>query len=447
MCYWQFYRHSNPAMKKENKEFIIDLIKLLKPKHYDKVTWALIVVGLILVSRPNFLQIFNEYLKRKYQFEIIGKYDVLFGFILIIIALIYNTLIKSKELKSSRQIPETINAPITNNGNNIQDNHGIVIQNNYNFNISGSNPEDIQNIISSIQKANSAVSFKSVTKKPIDTRFINLFSELPWVDKLCIEPYNIHLNNETIIATNTLYSLSYRLDKKKSNKILIQSYESETEQFKFNHIKSCDNDFLIAIFWSEFNVWTVNSVLNFSKESQSIDFITAIKNDLSNLFGDFTFILTKTFIKIVYNSNNNSTSSARHAEFGAIEKAVILNNENEEIEITTLELSIIDAIFKTKVISQTNENGLYTVFERNSHSSIVKLTTLVQIILGQYKRELTPIDVKYAITIINNLLIKTLKATISQPIPTNKNEQTDYLFKLTFNGTKIIDSYSNKNSR
>lgn len=434
-------------MKKETKDFIIDLIKLLKPKHYDKVTWVLIAVGLLLVSRPTLLQILNEFLKRNYQFEIFGKYDVLVGFILIIIALIYNTIIKSRELKPSRQIPETINAPLTNNGNNIQDNHGTVIQNNYNFNITVSNADDIKNIISSIQKANEATNFISVTNKPIDTRFINLFAELPWVDKLCIEPYNIHLKNVNIIPTNTLYSLLYQLDKKKSNKILIQSFESKNKQFKLNDIKGYDNDFLIAIFWSEFNIWTVNSVLNFSKDSHSIDFITAIKNDLSNLFGDFTFILTSANIKVVYNPNNSSTSLARHADFGAIEKVFIINNEKEEIEITTLELSIIDAIFKTEVINQTNENSLYTVTEKNSHSSIVKLTTLVQIILGQYKRELTPIDVKFAITIINNLLIKTLNATISQPIPTDKNEQTDYLFKLSFDGTKIFDSYSDKYSR
>jgi hypothetical protein len=188
-------------------------------------------------------------------------------------------------------------------------------------------------------------------------------------------------------------------------------------------------------------MWTVNSVLNFSKESQSIEFISAIKNDLSNLFGDFRFILTNTNVKIVYNSNSKATNVARHAEFGAIEKVYIINNENKEIEITPLELSIIDAIFKTEIITQTDNKGIYTVTEKNSHSSIVKLTTLVQIILGQYKRELTPLDVKFAISIINDLLIKKLNATISQSIPTDKNEQTDYLFKLSFEGTKVYENY------
>jgi hypothetical protein len=199
-------------MNKENKEFFIDLIKLLKPKHYDKIAWLLIGVGILLVTRPTLLQLFNEFLKRNYQFEIFGQYDVLFGFILIIIALIYHTIIKSRELRASRQTPDTIYAPITNNGNNIQDNHGTVIQNNYVFNISASNPDDIKNILSSIQKANQTTNFTTFTNKPIDTRFINLFSELPWVDKLCIEPYNIHLKNANIVATNILYSLSLLSD-------------------------------------------------------------------------------------------------------------------------------------------------------------------------------------------------------------------------------------------
>lgn len=188
-------------------------------------------------------------------------------------------------------------------------------------------------------------------------------------------------------------------------------------------------------------MWTINSLLNFAKESQSLDFISAIKNDLSNLLGDFTFILTNTSIKIVYNSNNKSTNVARHTEFGTIEKAFLINGEHQELEITTLELSIIDALFKTEIVSEKNENGIYTVIEKNSHSSIVKLTTLVQIILGQYGRELTPKDVKLAITIIDQLVINKLNAMVSQPIPTNKNEQTDYLFKLSFEGTKVYENY------
>lgn len=337
--------------------------------------------------------------------------------------------------------PTTNNGPVTNNGNNIQDNYGTVIQNNYNFNISVSNSDDIQNILSSIQKANQSTNFTTVISKHVDTRFINLFSELPWVDKLCIEPYNVHLQNTNLINTATLYSLSYLIGKKKANKILIQSFENGGKEFKLEKTEGYNNDYLISIFWKEFNVWTVNSLLNFSKDNQSIEFTTAIKNDLSNLFGDFTFVLTNTNIKIVYNSNNKSTNVARHAEYGAIEKIFVINNESKETEITTLELSIIDAIFKTEVVSETNENGIYTVTEKNSHSSIVKLTTLVQIILGQYGRELTPLDVKFAITIINNLLIKTLNATISQPIPVDKNEQTDYLYKLSFDGTNVYENY------
>jgi hypothetical protein len=419
------------------KQFILDVIKLLKPKHYDKVTWLLIAIGLLLVSRPTLVQILNEFLKRNYQFEIIGKHDVLIGFILIVIALIYNTRIKLRELNTSRQVPETINAPLTNNGNNIQDNHGTVVQNNYNFNITVTNPNDIQNIVSTIQRTNDTVSFTSLSSKALDTRFVNLFSELPWVDKLCIEPYG----KQTLIQRQTLYSLSYLIGKNKTNRLFVQPIEITGKVFKVEKIEQRNLDFLAAIYWTDYNMWTLNSLFNFSTSDNSIDFTTAIKNDLSNLFGDLTFIIDKASIKIIYDNNDKSTNVARHAEYGAIKKTFVIDSEGKETEITTLDLSIIDALFKTEVISKSEDQGIFTTIEKNSHSSIVKLTTLVQIILGQYKQELTPVDVKLAITVINELLIKKINALVSQPIPTDKNEQTDYLYKLSFDGTKVYDSY------
>lgn len=419
------------------KQFILDVIKLLKPKHYDKVTWVLIAVGLLLVSRPTLVQILNEFLKRNYQFEIIGKHDVLIGFILIVIALIYNTRIKLRELNTSRQVPDTINAPLTNNGNNIQDNHGTVVQNNYNFNITVANPKDIQNIVSTIQRTNETVSFNSLTNNALDTRFVNLFSELPWVDKLCIEPYGKH----TLIQRQTLYSLSYIIGKNKTNSLFVQPIEITGKVFKPEKIEQRNLDFLVAIYWTDYNMWTLNSLFNFSTNENSIDFTTALKNDLSNLFGDLTFIIDKASIKIIYDNNDKSTDVARHAEYGAIKKTFVIDNEGKETEITTLDLSIIDALFKTEVVSVSDDRGIFTTIEKNSHSSIIKLTTLVQIVLGQYKQELTPVDVKVAITVINDLLIKKINALVSQPIPTDKNEQTDYLYKLSFDGTKVYESY------
>jgi len=113
-------------LKKENREFIIELVKLLKPKHYDKMTWLLLSVGLILISRPIPSQLINEYLKRKYQFEIFGTFDILIGFFLIISALIYHTIIKSKELQTYRQI-QTVGIGGEGGSGKIKGNRGTII--------------------------------------------------------------------------------------------------------------------------------------------------------------------------------------------------------------------------------------------------------------------------------------------------------------------------------
>lgn len=113
-------------MKTDTKTFVLELVKLLKPKYYDKVTWVLVGVGLLLVSRPTPSQILNEYLKRNYQFEIFGKYDMLIGFILIFAVLIYNTIIKSRELQASKQI-QTTGIGGDGGGGTIKGNRGTII--------------------------------------------------------------------------------------------------------------------------------------------------------------------------------------------------------------------------------------------------------------------------------------------------------------------------------
>lgn len=113
-------------MKSDNKTFVLELIKLLKPKHYVKVTWLLVSIGLFLVSRPTPSQLLNEYLKRKYQFEIFGKYDILIGFILIIIGLIYNTVVKSRELLANKEI-QAIGIGGDGGGGTIKGNTGTII--------------------------------------------------------------------------------------------------------------------------------------------------------------------------------------------------------------------------------------------------------------------------------------------------------------------------------
>jgi len=210
------------------------------------------------------------------------------------------------------------------------------------------------------------------------------------------------------------------------------------QSFKVDQI---DQNYLIATYWEKFRIWTLNSLLNFTiTDNLTISFFEALKNDLMTILGDYTFISDNIQLKIIYDSTYTGNDRARHAEFGAIEKAYLIR-ENQEIELTMLEMSIVDSLVKTEIKDKTEKDGIITVIEVNSHNAIIKLSTLVQVVLAYYNRQLKPMEIKLAISVIQELLIGKVDTLISQQIPDRPTTQSDHLFELSFKGTKILEEY------
>ena len=103
------------------KEFLIEMIKLIRPKSYNKLTRLIVVAGLLLISPPLLTSILHIFISTITQKNLISKYDILWGFLLVIIGLIYNIL--------SRRI----NNPKTGEGGT------IINQNTYNISYSSNN--------------------------------------------------------------------------------------------------------------------------------------------------------------------------------------------------------------------------------------------------------------------------------------------------------------------
>ncbi len=82
-------------MKKEelmNIENIIKIIKFLKPKFYNKLTWVVVIFGISLMASPFWQQILSKILEEKFQITIGSQSDVIWGYALIFTGLVYNIL-------------------------------------------------------------------------------------------------------------------------------------------------------------------------------------------------------------------------------------------------------------------------------------------------------------------------------------------------------------------
>jgi len=83
---------------KEYTETITSLIKLLRPKYYNIISKLIILAGIALISKPFWVELLNI-LFVKIDIPQIGENDWAIGLVLIVIALIYNTINHLFELK------------------------------------------------------------------------------------------------------------------------------------------------------------------------------------------------------------------------------------------------------------------------------------------------------------------------------------------------------------
>lgn len=87
-------------------EKIEKIIRLLKPKYYNRITYVIVICGTSLLTKPIWLDLLNAFLEtnnnnnKDFQISIIGNWDWLLGLVVIIIGLIYNTRNRLIDLKS-----------------------------------------------------------------------------------------------------------------------------------------------------------------------------------------------------------------------------------------------------------------------------------------------------------------------------------------------------------
>lgn len=76
----------------ENIDKFERLINLIKPKFYNKLTWFVVGAGLTVISKPIWVEILNIVLEKNYQLNITEGNDSIVGFLLVVIALVYNLI-------------------------------------------------------------------------------------------------------------------------------------------------------------------------------------------------------------------------------------------------------------------------------------------------------------------------------------------------------------------
>lgn len=88
-------------------EFVINLIKLLKPEFYNKLTWTIVIAGLALMATPFWEEILVAVIGKEYELDLASDGNIQWGFALVSSGLAYhlisNSLLKLIEYKDKEK--------------------------------------------------------------------------------------------------------------------------------------------------------------------------------------------------------------------------------------------------------------------------------------------------------------------------------------------------------
>jgi hypothetical protein len=374
--------------------------------------------GLILISPPLITSLLHIFIKEITEYNLIGENDKYWGLLLILIGLVFNI------------ISQMISGKSTINLNFVYSKNGNVTINQNTFIIT--DEEKAQEIIKTLSKSNQNITL-NYNQSSFTTDFVELFKALPWIKGISLECIENNIE---------IFKIEYESSDKTIKQFYVNVYSSDSQELSLPATPKLifkNTPFIVFIYWSKIGYWTLNPFDNFDKKVLTLK--KAIKNDISNIVGDLTYIVSELQIKLTYNQKADN-KAITHPDYGALNKVEIFQNGNY-IESNFLELGIIDSMIDMQVdnVSQVGEQTV--VIEKISYLHIFKLSTLMLRFLA--KSGLSN-EYNNTLTIRKSIVefMKTISATISYAIPDTKSKQINRLFEDAFGGTWVYKRYKNR---
>jgi hypothetical protein len=401
-----------------NKEFVLEVLRLIRPKYYNKITWLIVSAGLILMSPPLLTAILHIFIKKITEYNLIGENDIYWGLLLVLVGLVFNIISQILSEKS------------TINFNFVYNKKGNVSINQNTFIITDT--DKAQEIIKTLSKLNHNITI-NYNQSSFIADFVELFKALPWIKGISLECIENNIE---------IFKIDYESSDKTIKQFYVNVYSSESQELSLSKAPKLsfkNTPFIVFIYWSKIGYWTLNSFDIFDKKVLSLD--KAIKNDISNIVGDLTFIVSDLQIRMTYNQESNNKAIS-NPDYGTLNKVEIFQNGNY-IDSNFLELGIIDSMIDMQVENVYQSGKQTVVIEKISYLHIFKLSTLILRFLA--KSEL-PNEYKNTLTIRKSIVefMKTISATIKYAIPERKSKQINKLFEDAFGDTWVNKQYKNR---
>lgn len=289
--------------------------------------------------------------------------------------------------------------------------------------------------------------------------FRRIYSLLPWVDLIVPLGQEQYPEESKESIQTPDYEVSYQAGSKDNiSKILIEvklvNDDKETfnlQKYKYDVLKKYEDNskepLLFAIFWRKYMIWTVNSIESFLKKSSEykITFEEAIRNDLSAIMGDYSYVFRKdAYRKSRCNNiaNIDSEYFHFHEELGRITYEGLSKDLTYYENLCFLESPVLDCAFDFKEINRKNID--------KSDTEIIEKLDFKK---GMYVYRLSNLILKYLLKIYcydnsdmyykDNLVVQNAFSIIDTvrrklggekfySLPYNRNAEIDNLVNIQF---------------
>lgn len=183
------------------------------------------------------------------------------------------------------------------------------------------------------------------------------------------------------------------------------------------------------------------------KKANKLTWQDAIKNDVSHVLGDYTFVVSAPFYRRTIFSPLAQEGSSQHAKYGYFSSIFVGAGLDQMLEYSLIESSAIDSMFRARETQCIETDGGFQVTEVFAEGPmLVKLSNWLVNFLRVWKlepgeksdaRKITELARKHMVNLMQDL---GCKPTYS--IPAVKNKDTDRLYMLAYNETSVLAEYN-----
>lgn len=288
----------------------------------------------------------------------------------------------------------------------------------------------------------------------IEDKFSKLYSLMPWVklvhsldqEQLPEESKDIYQVPDYTVFYETS-SLSHKpilfeVKSVKGQKESLELMEKQVDSLQ-KYSKDTDISLLIAIYWNKTRAWTINSIDQFGKKSKTykINILNAMKNDLSVILGDLTYIIPVFYRKSTFDKNIKDENRPKHEKYGCQTSDCISFDGESYFDLEPIESALIDSSTTVKEVEKSTNSNITEIVEKSVSLYAYKISQLTINLLSMFPIENADEFFKHAAIIIYNFA-KKANITKSYMLPNDRTPTSDYLYKEAFDNTWVMDDYN-----